>query len=57
VIVERVRHNGHIVITETVTDGVDTWMMTEQFIDYTEAEARELFAAVLAEKNLRAIDA
>lgn len=59
-IVERTR-TGWIVISETVTRKPGTvgpigepreWLKTERYMDYTETEARELFAATLAREGL-----
>lgn len=65
-IVERVRHSGMLVISETVTRAPGTigpvgepreWLETERYIDHTESEARELFAQSLASQGLTVSEA
>jgi len=44
---------GWLVVSATVTDGVDTWLKSETFQGYSEDEANALFAESLEQEGLK----
>ena len=50
-LVERVAHNGMLVISELVSADGESWLETQKYLGYTEAEAVELFKKHLAAKG------
>lgn len=49
--IEIIAHSGMIVVSDFVSDGADTWMHTEKYMDYTVDEARFMFYEGIRERG------
>ena len=53
---ERIAHSGAYRVSEFVTDGIDTWLLTESFYGYNKRESERLFRRNLRESGLKLAD-
>lgn len=49
--------NGWVIVSEFVTDGIDTWLETQRYLYYTRTEAKALFRDHLSRNGWTIADA